>query len=985
MATRTERRAAQRTIPQDGEQESQLTPEQEERLQEQLKGIATISSRSGSRLIDDYRDGQRCLQIEEEALWRKAKRHLGGEVLDYISERSKIPRATLEPRFIIARAFSIEKIEEAASRGACLTTMAEVGRGEPGLRGDLLEMALRPGSKGALFYTLRRARQTGNEHVRAHYKRIKKRAALAECLEAVLAEARAKMHRQMAESCERDAANKLRAAKKEAPCQRCTAEGGAATNGVKGGAEVQRQIAETPTSFLLREGEAVYKKALEARVEAEQAQKEAREMAEQVRLQGEAAAAQVLRAQEAAAQAQEKLTAAEREQATLAAREAALAERQAVLESGAELAQQAAAAGQPMGTFLLGAISQARDERDALRAEQKATAATIGEVEKARAEAEAMRQTAGEAEKRSALLEQTAAERALAAEKELSTAGDKRRQAEETLSEARLKGETMEQEKAQLAAQLAQAKEREAELARKELDLAERMHSMDVRDQALRTLEAQAGDKETDLVRREKELAERSFRVHQVALGKLNVDWKSIPNTLDEVMIFIGALSDKVTNMCRGQARKFLERDNGLEYSELEVVRNANRASILAREEVDKLIDEIIAVYQEDHAEEWDEFQERIRVLKEQEAWASRYNNVDDDDDDDDEEEDGDDDGGDDGDDGGDDNGGGGGTAGDGGGASGYSGGGRASGTSQSAAGSNPPAPATRQRLAAPPVAVHQDDTTKGGGATLEGAGPAHGPKVPVEVVIGSGKGAKKQWALLGLTKKGGGTDKDVDSNKSMKDAIEKHASTVGYIVSIDFVDVADKDTFKVDVDTDKWEVATNWSGGAPKGFAHELHHMLAFPLDRYDYTSHATNQSMEISNRVYWFAQELTKPAGYNNPMSIMNTNDHPNDDDACTVAGLLVADCVASRQKVITALDSLNKAYKTPDERVMNCISKFQKTDVNTMMAVLREILRQLFGLPEAANLAKRLKSKDDVLGKVFQTLSADQQKELLKIITP
>ena len=239
--------------------------------------------------------------------------------------------------------------------------------------------------------------------------------------------------------------------------------------------------------------------------------------------------------------------------------------------------------------------------------------------------------------------------------------------------------------------------------------------------------------------------------------------------------------------------------------------------------------------------------------------------------------------------------------------------------------------------------------------------------------------------ASILLTKKGGGTDKDVDSIKSMKDAIEKHASTVGYIVSIDFVDVADKDTFKVDVDTDKWEVATNWSGGAPKGFAHELHHMLAFPLDRYDYTSHATNQSMEISNRVYWFAQELTKPAGYNNPMSIMNTNDHPNDDDACTVAGLLVADCVASRQKVTTALDSLNKAYKTPDERVMNCISKFQKTDVNTMMAVLREILRQLFGLPEAANLAKRLKSKDDVLGKVFQTLSADQQKELLKIITP
>ena len=239
--------------------------------------------------------------------------------------------------------------------------------------------------------------------------------------------------------------------------------------------------------------------------------------------------------------------------------------------------------------------------------------------------------------------------------------------------------------------------------------------------------------------------------------------------------------------------------------------------------------------------------------------------------------------------------------------------------------------------------------------------------------------------AKILLTKKGGGTDKDVESIKSMKDAIEKHASTIGYIVSIDFVDVADKDTFKVNVDTDTYEVATNWSGGDPKGFAHELHHMLAFPLDRYDYTGHATNQSMEVSNRLYWFGQELTKPAGYNVPTSIMNDSANPNDDDACTVAGLPVPECIASRQKVTAALNDLTKTYKTPDERILNCIVKLQKTDASTMMGVLREILRGLFGLPAATKLVKRLKSKDDVLGKTFQTLSADQQNQVVKIIGP
>jgi hypothetical protein len=146
----------------------------------------------------------------------------------------------------------------------------------------------------------------------------------------------------------------------------------------------------------------------------------------------------------------------------------------------------------------------------------------------------------------------------------------------------------------------------------------------------------------------------------------------------------------------------------------------------------------------------------------------------------------------------------------------------------------------------------------------------------------------------------GTGTAKDIQLIKNMQDGIEKAASTKGYIVSIDFVkDTSDPDTFTVDVNPSKWEVATNWSGGDPTGFAHELHHMFAFELDRYNYIeSHSTNESMEIPDRLYWFREELRKPAGYNNPTSIMDSAPHPNDDDVCRVAGLDLATCMSARK---------------------------------------------------------------------------------------
>lgn len=154
--------------------------------------------------------------------------------------------------------------------------------------------------------------------------------------------------------------------------------------------------------------------------------------------------------------------------------------------------------------------------------------------------------------------------------------------------------------------------------------------------------------------------------------------------------------------------------------------------------------------------------------------------------------------------------------------------------------------------------------------------------------------------AKVFLKATGSGTAADVANIKSMEDAIEKAASRPGFIVDISFVNVPDADTFTAEVDPSQWEVATNWSGGDPTGFAHELLHMFAFELDRYDYIqSHARNASMLVKDRLHWFAMQLTKPAGWDNDASLMGSGAHPLNDDACRVAGLDVATCVAARQK--------------------------------------------------------------------------------------
>ena len=240
-------------------------------------------------------------------------------------------------------------------------------------------------------------------------------------------------------------------------------------------------------------------------------------------------------------------------------------------------------------------------------------------------------------------------------------------------------------------------------------------------------------------------------------------------------------------------------------------------------------------------------------------------------------------------------------------------------------------------------------------------------------------------FAKILLEKQGDGTDDDVKAVKEMEDAIEKHASTQGYIVDIDFVSAADADTFKIGVDPKKWVDAGNWAGGDPVGIAHELHHVLALDVDKYDYiAAHATNTSMTHSNRIIWFLEELNKPAGTNDPTSLMDSAQHPNDRDACEVAGLAVPGCVANRKAVRKAHGDLMKLGSW-DSRIIKCIEK-HGADAPVMMAVLRDFFGTILGDAELAKkITTRAGDKSDPLGKAFDKLTADQKKELLDLIKP
>jgi hypothetical protein len=155
--------------------------------------------------------------------------------------------------------------------------------------------------------------------------------------------------------------------------------------------------------------------------------------------------------------------------------------------------------------------------------------------------------------------------------------------------------------------------------------------------------------------------------------------------------------------------------------------------------------------------------------------------------------------------------------------------------------------------------------------------------------------------AKVRLKRAGKGKADDVTNVESLVDSIEKHASTLGYSVDLEFVKKGGPDVFTVEVDTAGWTTAGNWAGEG-EGLAHELHHLLGLD-DRYDYIeSHANNPQMKRDDRVHWFREELRKTID-NNALSLMGgPGTSPLDDDVCMVAGKTkkadLAACVQARK---------------------------------------------------------------------------------------
>jgi hypothetical protein len=160
----------------------------------------------------------------------------------------------------------------------------------------------------------------------------------------------------------------------------------------------------------------------------------------------------------------------------------------------------------------------------------------------------------------------------------------------------------------------------------------------------------------------------------------------------------------------------------------------------------------------------------------------------------------------------------------------------------------------------------------------------------------------------INLVPRQSGTWEDVKKIKSLEDGIEKHASRRGFVVNVEFVNPTNDEHFVKDDETveifanPRWPNATNWGGNA-RTCAHELYHVLNFPLDRYNYIEHhAKNEQMMIPERLKWFLEQMHKPTGFDKPESLMGeSGQYPIEEDICKIAQLDVDTCVEARKKLL------------------------------------------------------------------------------------
>ncbi|WP_164905206.1 eCIS core domain-containing protein [Aequorivita ciconiae] len=139
----------------------------------------------------------------------------------------------------------------------------------------------------------------------------------------------------------------------------------------------------------------------------------------------------------------------------------------------------------------------------------------------------------------------------------------------------------------------------------------------------------------------------------------------------------------------------------------------------------------------------------------------------------------------------------------------------------------------------------------------------------------------------------------DIANVQEMEDGIEKKSTTFGYIVNLEFVNTGGNDVFNVGVDLSKWTTSGNWASGV-NALAHEMHHLMGLD-DRYNYIdAHAANADMDMTDRVYWFRQQMNRSGAINDADSIMNDHDAGNmqADDIAGVAHISEASVVTGQQ---------------------------------------------------------------------------------------
>jgi hypothetical protein len=131
-----------------------------------------------------------------------------------------------------------------------------------------------------------------------------------------------------------------------------------------------------------------------------------------------------------------------------------------------------------------------------------------------------------------------------------------------------------------------------------------------------------------------------------------------------------------------------------------------------------------------------------------------------------------------------------------------------------------------------------------------------------------------------------------------LEDAVEKHLSSEGFSVNIEFVERSGDDVFEIESDPSEWPTSGNLTGGHTI-IAHEVMHLMGL-ADEYDRIKvHATNPYLNMENRLYQFLLQLRSDIPPDAEYGIMcYHNLKPLQRHICEAVNL-GKDCVKEREK--------------------------------------------------------------------------------------